>query len=272
MRALGWIEGRNIAYDRVYANDHHQELPKLALALAARKPDLIYAPPQPAAVAAKAATRSIPIVFSALGDPVGTGLVSSLAQPGGNVTGVVSVVDSLAPKRVELLREIMPAKRVGLVGDPADPRLRIDATALKSAFPARDLTVLVAEAKNPTEFENAVASLIAQRIVAILSGATITANLRERLIDLANRARIPVVGHGSYMAESGALFSYGSSRTEQLRRSAHLVDKVLRGAHPSTIAVEQPTRFELVINLKAAKALGITIPNALLRRADEVIK
>ena len=171
--------------------------------------------------------RTIPIIFAAVGDPAGTGLVVSFARPGGNVTGVVSVVDSLAPKRVELLREILPGvKRLGVLSDPTDP----------------------------------------------LSGTTITTNFRENLIELANRRRVPVVGHASYMAEAGALFSYGASRADQLRRSAHLVDKILKGAKPADIPVEQPTRFELVINLKTARALGLTIPQSLLLRADEVIQ
>ena len=273
MRALGWIEGQTVAYDRVYANDQQQDLPRLAAEIVARKPELIYAPPAPSAVAAKQATRTIPIVFAALGDPVGTGLVASLARPGGNVTGVVSVIDSLAPKRVELLREILPgAKRLGVPSDPTDTRSTIDLAALAPVATALGLTVVVAEASNPVEFDAAVAKLIGQGVDAVLSGTTISTNLRERLIELANRRRVPVVGHASYMAEAGALFSYGASRADQLRRSAQLVDKILKGAKPADIPVEQPTKFELVINLKAAKALGITVPRSVLLRADEVIQ
>ena len=273
MRALGWIEGQTVAYDRVYANDQHRDLPRLAAEMVAREPALIYAPPTPSAVAAKQATRTIPIVFAAVGDPVGTGLVASLARPGGNVTGVVSVIDSLAPKRVELLREILPgAKRLGVPGDPADTRSTIDLAALAPVATALGLTIVVAEASNPVEFDVAVTKLIGQGVDAVLSGTTISANLRERLIELANRRRVPVVGHASYMAEAGALFSYGASRADQLRRSAQLVDKILKGAKPADIPVEQPTKFELVINMKTARALGITIPKSLLLRADEVIQ
>ena len=273
MRRLGWIEGQTVAYDRVYADDSHQNLLRLAAELVARQPELIYAPPQPAAVAARQATRTVPIVFAAVGDPVGTGLVVSLARPGGNVTGVVSAIDSLAPKRVELLREILSgAKRLGFLSDPTDPRSTIDREALTPVATALGLTIIVAAASNPVEFDAAVARLIGQGVDVIFTGPTITTNLRERLIELTNPRRVPVVGHASYMAEAGALFAYGASRADQLRRSAQLVDKVLKGAKPADIPVEQPTKFELVINLKAAKVLGITIPPSVLLRADEVIQ
>ncbi len=273
MRELGWIEGQTILYDRVYADDQQRDLHRLAVELVARKPELIYAPPTPATLAAKQATGTIPIVFAAVGDPVGTGLVASLARPGGNVTGVVSVVDSLAPKRVELLREILPgAKRLGFLSDPTDPRSSIDRAALAPVATALGLTIVVAEGSNPVDFEAAVARLTDQGVDAILSGTTITANLRERLVELANRQRVPVVGHASYMAAAGALFAYGASRADQLRRSAQLVDKILEGAKPADSPVEQPTKFELVINLKAARSLGLTIPRSLLLRADEVIQ
>jgi putative ABC transport system substrate-binding protein len=190
MRETGWVEGRNIVYDRVYADDRHHELPRLAAELVARKPELIYAPPQIASMAASQATRTTPIVFATAIDPVGAGLASSLAHPGGNVTGVVSVIDSLAPKRLELLRQILPnARRIGLLGDPNDPRLNIERSALASVASALSLSIVVAEATNPAD-----------------------------------------------------------------------------------LAIEQPTRFELVINMRAAKALGIVIPRSVLLRADEVIQ
>ena len=273
MRQLGWIEGGTVAYDHVYADDRHHELSRLAAALAARKPDLIYAPPQLAAVAAAHATRTIPIVFATGTDPVGAGLVSSLARPGGNVTGVVSFIESLAPKRVELLREFLPgAKRVGLVGDPNDPRLTSDRAALAPVAAALGLTIFVAEASNPAEFDAAVGKLIGQGVDVILAASTISFNLRGRLIELANRRRLPVVGALSEMVGAGALFAYGASQADQLRRSAHLVDKVLKGANPADIAVEQPTKLELVVNIKAARMLNIIIPPLVLLRADKVIE
>ncbi len=273
MRRLGWVEGQTIAYDRVFADDQQQELPRLAVELVARKPELIYAPVTNIAVAARQATRAIPIVFAVGNDPVGAGLVESLAHPNGNVTGLANNIDSLAAKRAQLLREFLPAaKRLGFLGDPADPRTKLDRDALTSAATAFGLTIVVGEASNPVEFDQAIARLLAQGVDAILTQTTITTNLRNRLIKQTSRARLPVVGHNRNLTEAGALFSYGSSIADQIRRSAQLVDKILRGAKPADIAVEQATKFELVINLKAAKALGITIPRSVLLRADEVIQ
>jgi putative tryptophan/tyrosine transport system substrate-binding protein len=273
MRELGWIQGQNIAYDRVYADDRHQELPRLAAAMVARKPELIYAPPQVAAVAARQATRTIPIVFATGTDPVGAGLAASLARPGGNATGVVSVIDSLAPKRLQLLREMLPdARRIGLVGDPNDPRLNTERGALASVAPALGMTIIVAEAASPTQLDDAVAQLLGQGVHVIFATTSISTNLRGRLVELASRSRVPVVGNIAAMAEAGALFTYGALLADQLRRSAQFVDKVLKGANPADLAIEQPTRFELVINAKTANALRIVIPRSLLLRADMVIE
>jgi putative tryptophan/tyrosine transport system substrate-binding protein len=273
MRRLGWIEGQTIAYDRTYADDRHQDLPRLAAELVAHKPELIYAPPQIAAMAARQATQTIPIVFATGIDPVAAGLVTSLAHPGGNATGVISSIDSLAPKRLELLREILPAaKRIGLLGDPSDPRLTSDRVALAPVASALGLTLIVREASNPVEFDAAVASLMEQRVDAIMAVTSISSNLRERLIELTSRRRVPVVGNLAPVAEVGGLLSYSASIPDQLRRSAQLVDKILKGANPADLPIEQPTKFELVINMKTAKALGITIPQAILLRADEVIQ
>ncbi len=273
MRLLGWIEGQTITYDRAYAADRQQDLPRLAVELVARKPELVYAPPMIAAVAARQATRGIPIVFATGSDPVRAGLVTSLAHPGGNVTGLVTYIDSLAPKRAQLLRELLPAaRRLGFLGDPTDPRTALDRNTLVSAASALGLTIVAGEASNPLEFDQAVARLLAQGVDAILTIGTITSNLGNRLVELASRGHVPVVGHQRNMAEAGALFSYGSSITDQIRRSARLVDKVLKGATPADMAVEQATKFELVINLKSARALGIAVPQSLLLRADEVIQ
>ena len=273
MRQLGWIEGQNIAYDRVYADDQHQALPKLAAELVARRPDLIYAPPQSAAVAAKRATNVIPIVFATGTDPVGTGLVMSLASPGGNATGVISNIESLAPDRLQLLLEVMPGvKRLGLIGSPDDPRLTLDTNALARVTPALGVKVIVAEASSPAGFDAAVASLIRQRVDAITTSGSLGTNLRERLVELTLRPRIPVFASNGELADAGALFAYGSPLPNQFRRSAHLVDKVLKGVRPSDIPVEQPTTFDLVINMTTARVLGITIPQSILLRADRVIE
>ena len=272
MGQLGWVEGQNIAYDRAYADDRHQELPRLAARLVTRKPELIYAPPLVAAVAARQATRTIPIVFASGSDPVGAGLVANLAHPGGNATGVISVAESLIPKRLELLHEILPdTRRVGLLGDPSEPISVGDRTRLTFAAKALDLTIVEAEMSSVSELDAAVDKLIGQRVDVIYAGSTIAANTSGRLIELASRRRLPVVGAGLVL-DAGGLFAYTASLSDQLRRSAQLVDKVLKGAKPADLPVEQPTKFELVINLKTAKALGLTIPQSLLLRADEVIQ
>jgi putative tryptophan/tyrosine transport system substrate-binding protein len=273
MQKLGWLEGQNIFYERVYADDQQQVLPRLAAELVARKPDLIYAPPPAAAVAARRATQTIPIVFATGGDPVAAGLVASLSNPGGNVTGVITVIDSQAPKRLELLREILPSvKRLGLIGDPADPRMNSDRAALAKVAPALGVSVLVVEAAGLAAFEAGLASLSTQHVDAIMAVSSQALNLRERLVALTIKQRVPVVSGNIAIAEAGALFIYGASVAGQIRRSAHLVDKVLKGAKPADIPVEQPTTFKLVVNQKTAKALGITIPQSILLRADEVIE
>ena len=275
MRRLGWIEGQNIAYDRVYADDQQQTLSRLASELVARKPEVIYAPPTPAAEAAKKATHTIPIVFGFVTNPVGIGLVVSLARPGGNVTGVTGFSESLAPKRIELLREILPGvKRLGFLHDATDSATTLVQQALAPLVTSWGLTTSFAGASNPVEFDAAVGRLVAERVDAILpeGSASITFNLRGRLFELANQKRLPVIGPSAPWADAGALFSCGSSHAGRLRRQAQLVDKILKGAKPADIPVEQSTVFELVVNLKTAKALGIKIPQSILLRADRVIE
>ena len=270
MRALGWIEGQNIVYDRAYADEQPRELSRLAVELVARKPELIYAPAQVAALAAKRATSTIPIIFGSGLDPVGAGLVVSLGHPGGNVTGVVGAFESLAPKRIELLREILPAaKRIGFLGDPSTTVVKTEGTALVQAAKTLGVMIVAGDISNPLELDAAVARLLEQGVDAIYGSGVLVLNLRERLIELANRRRLPVIG-GGYWA--GDLFNYGEPLRDQIRRSANSVDKILKGAKPADVPVEQATKFNLVINLKTAKALGITIPQSLLLRADEVIQ
>ena len=275
LRALGWIEGQTIAYDRAYADDQHERLPKLAAELVARRPEVIYAPVTPTTVAAKQATQTIPIVFGTVWDPVGIALVASLARPGGNVTGISSYSDSLTPKRVELLRETLPGvKRLGFLGDLSDPTTQLDRQALAPLVASMGLQFVFAETVNTGDFDAAVARLLAQRAEAIFpwGTGTLVFNLRPRLIELAIQKRLPVVGHRAEMADAGALFSFGAALADQLRRSTLLVDKILKGAKPADLPVAQATLFELVVNLKTARALGITIPRPILLRADRVIE
>jgi putative ABC transport system substrate-binding protein len=273
MQALGWQEGRHLVYDRVYGLDQQAELPRLAAALVARGPEVIYAPPPPAAAAAHGATRQIPIVFATAVDPVGAGLVRSLAQPGGNVTGIASATESLAPKRLELVRELMPrARRLGLISDVTDARAQADLMALGPRVAAAGLVLVVAEASNPQDFETAVRQLLDQKVDVVLQVSTLSFNLRAPLLELATARKVPVIGSRAVFADAGALFSYGADFSAQIRRSAHYVDKILRGARPADLPVEQPSRLELVINLRTARALGLAIPQAAVLRADRIIE
>lgn len=274
MRELGWVEHQNVIFELFYADDQQHRLGKLAAELVARKPDVIYATVTSAATAAKQATQTIPIVFGVVFDPVGVGLVASLPHPGGNVTGI-GYSESLAPKRIELLREILPGlKRIGLLGDRTDPSTMVDRRVLASQGAALGLTITVAQFADPLEFEAAVAKLIADRIEAIIDMGVspLVGSFGARLIELANQKRIPVISGSAGLADSGGLLSYSGSFVDRLRRSAILVDKVLKGARPADIPVEQPTVFELVVNLKAAKSLGVKIPQSILLRADRVIE
>lgn len=273
MARLGWVEGSTVRYDRQYADDQYQELPRLARELVARRPQLIFAPPLPAAVAARQATRTIPIVFATGTDPVGAGLVESLARPGGNATGMISVIESLAPKSLELLLELMPVvRRIGLLGDPGDARLQQDRAMLSPLLQARGLQLALGEAADPAALDVALTRLLAGRVEVIMTNSSISFNLRERLMQRLQGQRVAVVGHRSEMAEAGALFSYGALLQEQIRRAASVADRVLRGAKPADIPVEQPTTFELTLNLRTARALGLSIPRTLLLRADRVIE
>ena len=275
MRQLGWAEGQNITYDRVYADDQQQTLSRLASELVARKPEVIYAPTSTATVPAKEATLAIPIVFAFVANPVSSGLVTTLARPGGNVTGVVAFSESLAGKRIELLRGIFPtAKHLAFLHDANDPAIKFVQQALVPVATAWRLTLSYAGASNPVEFEAAVGSMVADRVDAIFpeGAGSIAFNMRGRLIELANQKRLPVIGASAPWADAGALFSYGATFAGRLRRSAQLVDKILKGAKPADIPVEQSTVFELVVNLKTAKALGIKVPQSILLRADRVIE
>jgi putative ABC transport system substrate-binding protein len=273
MRRLGWIEGQTVHYDRSFADDRYERLDLLAQELAARKPELIFAPPASAASAARRATSVIPIVFGTGTDPVGAGLVASLPHPGGNVTGVSSLAGSLAPKRLQLLREILPgARSIGMLFDPTDPSAKIEFAALAELAPTQGISVVRADVANAIEIDRAMDRLLASRVDAIFTEGSLVYNARQRLIELAQARRVPVVGHRTQMAEDGAIFAYGSSLADQFRRAASLVDKILQGARPADLAVEQPSLFELTLNLKAARALGIRPPQSILLRADRVIE
>jgi putative tryptophan/tyrosine transport system substrate-binding protein len=269
MARLGWEEGKQVVCDRAFADDRMDDLPQRATELVARRPELIYAPPQTAAVAARGATTTIPIVFATATDPVGAGLVASPARPGGNATGI-GQFESLAPKSLQLLREMLPkVRRVGLVGAAADPRLALDRAALQ---PLLGPGLQALGVQNPAELDAALQTLLKSGVEAIFTTSSLLYNQRERIIELTLPQRVPVVGHRGEMCDAGALFSYGASLSGQIRASAQVVDKVLRGASPAQIPVQQPTTVELLVNQRTATTLGITVPRSLLLRAERVIE
>ena len=274
MRELGWVEGRNIVYDRVYADDDETRLPALAAALVARSPDLIHALNIAPALAAFAKTRTIPIVFGAIGDPIGLGLIQNLAHPGGNVTGIANIGWELGGKRLQLLKQALP--KITRVGVLVNPLVAVGAREQKLIEPAAatlGVTVIPAMVKETKELDAAFALLAKNRAEAVLTTQNLQfVNERKRILDLAAKQRIPVVGHRSEFAEDGALISYSAILTGQIRRAAQLADKILKGTKPADIPVEQPTRFELAVNMKTAKALGITIPGEIMLQATRVIE
>ncbi len=272
LRVAGYIEGRNLTLELRYAEGKPERLKALAEELAQLRPDLICAFGGDVVPFAQAATRTIPIVGVMSLDPVRAGIVLSLAHPGGNLTGFTFLLSELAGKRLEFLREAMPKlSRVAIVWNPdhPDPDLK-DTEAAASRFGIRLLPI---EVRKPEEFEGALATVMRDRAEAMIVVSSRLMALRQaQILDFAAKARIPVVtGWGSW-AQNGALFSYGPNIDEIVRRSVTHVDKILRGAKPGDIPIEQPTRFELVISMKTARALNLTVPQSLLARADRVLE
>jgi putative ABC transport system substrate-binding protein len=274
MRELGWVEGRNVLYDRVYADDDETRLPGLAAALVARGPNLIYAIANAQVLAASAKTRAIPIVFASFSRPVELGLIQSLARPGGNVTGVTNIGWELGGKRLQLLKQALPKiTRVGVLIQPLMQDSLREQKLIEQAAATLDVRVVPAMIKQVDELDAAFATLSKERVEALLiTHISIFLNQRKRILDLAARHRMPVVAHRGELADDGALMAYSSVLTEQIRRSVQLADKILKGANPGDIPVEQPTKFELVVNMKTARALGLTIPQPFMLLVDRVIE
>ena len=278
LRDLGYVEGQNIRiayrYTDVALQGHPELFPRLAAELVRLKPDVLVVSVTEAALAAKNATRTIPIVMVSVPDPVGAGLVSSLARPGGNVTGLSRQSRDLIGKNVQLLKEALPETvRVGALASPSDPlRLAMVADA-EDAARSLGVQLKIVEAGAPTELESAFSTLHTERVgaVLVLGGAGFYLN-RRRIAELALRNRLPSVFQNREFVEAGGLLSYAPSTSANYRRAAFFVDRILKGAKPADLPVEEPTTFELVINLKTAKALGLTIPPSLLQRADQVIE
>ncbi len=276
LRELGWVEGQNIVIDYRYAEGRVDRLPDLAAELVRLKVDLIVASAgTQAATAAKNATETIPIVMIYVRDPVGTGLIASLARPGGNVTGVSGSAGlELFAKQLELLKETVPKiRRVAILSNPDNAYHQLAIREVNVAARSLGVQLQLLEARGPNEFDGAFAAMAKERVGALLVlSDAIFGSHRTRLADLAARSRLPAAYGVRESVEAGGLMSYGPSFLDLFRRSAAYVDKILKGAKPADLPVEQPTKFELVINLKTAKALGLTIPPSLLQRADKVIE
>ena len=275
LRELGWIEGQNIIIDYRFAEGRFDRLPALAAELIRLKVDVIVASPTPAALAAKNATSTIPIVMTGGGNPVGLGLVASLARPGGNVTGLTfSVGFDTVVKALELLREIVPnASRVAVLLNPANPGHLLAMREVKDAARSLGVQLQILEARAPSEFDGAFAAMVKQRVAALLVVPDSMFLLhRARLADLSAQNRLPTMHGDRESVEAGGLMSYGANTRDGVRAAATFVDKIFKGAKPADLPVEQPTKFEFVINSRTAKALGLTIPPSLLLRADQVIE
>ena len=275
LRELGWVAGQNIATEPRWAEGRFERLPDLAAELVRLKVDVIVANVTQASLAAKHATATIPIVMVGVGDPLGSGLVDNLARPSGNVTGPSSMLAEASFKQLALLKETVPsASPVAVLWNPANPVWQ--AAALKqtdAAGRAVGLRIQLVEARGPDELEAAFASMTRERAGALFVPADIIfVRHAQQMADLAARHRLPAMYGFREHVLAGGLMSYAASFTVMFKRAAAFVDKILKGSKPADLPVEHPTKFELVLNLKTAKALGITIPQSLLLRADDVIQ
>jgi len=271
LRALGYVEGANLVIDARAARGRVESLPALARELLDAKPEVLVTFGTTAAQAAKAATMTTPIVMAFAGDPVGMRIVASLARPGGNITGMSLATSELPGKRLDLLMEVVPKlTRIAILGD-ISRQIEIEET--EKAARVLGLSVALVELTRAEGLDRALGEVSRTRAQALfVINTAVTITHRARVVDFALKSRLPLVGTQSGWAEAGALMNYASSLTDASRRAAVYVDKILKGAKPADLPVEQPTKFELIINLKTAKALGLTIPPALLQRADQVIE
>ena len=275
LRHLGWVEGQNIAIEVRDAEGKQDRLPELAIGLVNLKVDLIFASATPAALAAKQATTTIPIVIGFVADPVGSGLVPRLAHPRGNITGWTHLAGlELNAKRLDILKEAIPeATHIAALWNPANPIHGPSLKVIEAAARRLKVQLHPTGVQDPDQLEGAFSTMAQERVQALTvpPDGMFLAH-QARIIDLAARHRIPAMYGVRELVEAGGLMGYGVNLPEMYRRGAFFVDRILKGAKPGNLPVEQPTKFELVINLKTAKALGLTIPPSLLQRADQVIE
>jgi putative ABC transport system substrate-binding protein len=274
LRELGWVEGKNIAIEYRWAEERTERLADLARELVSLKVDVLVAATTPAIQPAKQATGTIPIVMAVAADPVATGFVASLARPGGNITGLAMMSSELVGKQMQLLTELVPKiSRVALLWNPANPSTAPGLRHAQDAARALGVRLQPLEARGPSDIDNAFAAMARERAgaVIVLADTTFIAH-RARIAGLAAKSRLPAVYGLTDHAQAGGLMAYGPNIADLYRRAATYVDKILKGAKPADLPVEEPTKFELVINLKTAKALGLTIPPSVLVRSDQVIE
>jgi len=274
LQELGYSEGKNVTYEGRWAEAKRERLPALAAELVALKVDLIITFGSTAAAAAKEASSTTPIVMALSGDPVGVGLIASLARPGGNVTGITDDATPLSAKRLQLLKEAVPsASRVAVLWNAQDQAMTLRYREIDKAARVLGVTVQPLGVREPDDFDHAFVTMDRERPDALFMVTDSLTNLnRKRVLDFAETHRIPAMYEYASLVREGGLISYGPSFDDMFQRAAAYVDKILKGAKPNELPVEQPTRYYLVVNLKTAKALGITIPQSLLLRADEVIQ
>ena len=271
---MGYVEGQNIAIERRYANGQMARLPQLAAELAHLPLDVILTQSFPAALAAKEATSTIPIVVMGAGDPVATGLVASFARPGGNITGVSALETELSGKRLELLKEAFPKlARVAVLWNAADFGMTLKFREIELAAQALRVAVQALAVREAKDFDGAFSEMMRKRPDALfVITDPLTQLNRKQLLELATKSRLPAMYENSPYVDDGGLMAYGPSQAENLQIALHHVDKILKGTKPSELPIEQPTKFEFIINLKTAKQLGLTIPPNVLARADRVIR
>jgi putative ABC transport system substrate-binding protein len=275
LRERGWIEGQNVVLEYRWGEGRYDRLADLAAELVRLKVDVIFAPGTAVTTAAQNATRTIPIIMTSVGDPVGRGTIASLARPGGNVTGLsFSVGFEIVGKQLELLKEVVPkVSRVAVPGNPGNPAHGPMLREAQVAGRSLGVQLQVLEARGPNEFDRAFAAMVKQRVGALLVlSDAVYLLLRTPLAQLAGKSRLLTIYGFREHVDAGGLLAYGPNLSDLFGRAATYVDKILKGAKAADLPVEQPTKFELIINLKTAKALGLTIPQSLLGRADEVIQ
>ena len=274
LRELGYIDGQTISIDYLSAEGSDERFPDLVSECLRRNPDIIAVSTTPAAQAAKRGTRTVPIVFTALGDPVGTGIVESLAKPGGNVTGMSIMAPDITVKRLELLKEAVPGiSRVLVLSYLADPIAPLQVAALDKAAPSLGVTIFVRDIRSETDLRPAFDAGARERVDGLLTTAeSVLFVHRVQIRELATRLKLPAIYPFALQVTDGGLMAYDANIPDLYRNASLYVDKILKGAKPSELPIQQPTKLTLIINLKAANAIGLTIPPSLLARADKVIE